>query len=331
MFRLPELRWRDAEPLEPDPGHAGEGTESLAYSRISIVIFGLSEDGRSYAYFSATAAVAANPTADIGSQAFPLAHCNGACRMMVFLKAVARSVFGLLLTVAIWAAIVHVFDTQHYILPGPDRVFTAFVKHAGFLLHHAGITAFETVLGFVLGAAAGALLSVLLWLFPVAARLAMPPILVTQALPVFAIAPILVLWLGFGLASKIVVIILVIFFTVTSTFFDGLQRLDQGLCDLARLYRLSRVKDLWFFRLPSGLPAFASGLRVAAEFAPQGALIGEWAGATGGLAFIMLQSSNRMQADMMFAALILLAAMVLIMRFVVNHLTRLLVPWQPLS
>ena len=331
VFRLPELRWRNAEPLEPDPGHAGEGTESLAYSRISIVIFGLSEDGRSYAYLSATTVVAAHPNADIGFHAFLLANGGGGCWMMAFVKAVARTILGLLLTVAIWAAIVHVFDTQHYILPGPDRVFTAFVKHAGFLLHHAGITAYETVLGFVLGAAAGALLSVLLWLFPIAARFAMPPILVTQALPVFAIAPILVLWLGFGLASKIVVIILVIFFTVTSTFFDGLQRLDPGLYDLARLYRLSRLKELWFFRLPSGLPAFASGLRVAAVFAPMGAIIGEWAGAKGGLAFIMLQSSNRMQADMMFAALILLAAMVLIMRFAVNHLTRLLVPWQPLT
>lgn len=251
--------------------------------------------------------------------------------MIALLTSLIRTVLGIALAVGVWAAIVVVFDTQHYILPGPDRVFAAFAENAGFLLRHAGITAYETILGFVLGAAAGALLSVLLWLFPAAARLAMPPILVTQALPVFAIAPILVLWLGFGLASKIVVVILVIFFTVTSTFFDGLQRLDQGLCDLARLYRLSRLRELWLFRLPAGLPAFASGLRVAAVFAPMGAIIGEWAGAKGGLAFIMLQSSNRMQADMMFAALILLAAMVLIMRFAVNRLTQLLVPWEPVT
>lgn len=251
--------------------------------------------------------------------------------MMPFLMPLLRTLAGLALAVALWAAIVALFDTPHYILPGPERVAASFVKNAGFLLQHAGITAYETVLGFGLGALAGAALSVMLWLFPVAARLAMPPILVTQALPVFAIAPILVLWLGYGLASKIVVVILVIFFTVTSTFFDGLQRLDPGLGDLARLYRLSRLRELWLFRLPSGLPAFASGLRVAAVFAPMGAIIGEWAGAKGGLAFIMLQSSNRMQADLMFAALILLAAMVLIMRFVVNRLTQYLVPWQAVT
>lgn len=251
--------------------------------------------------------------------------------MKPVLASAAKTVLGLGVTVALWAMIVTVFDTPHYILPGPERVFAAFAKNAPFLMHHAGITAFETVLGFVAGAAAGALLSVFLWLFPLAARFAMPPILVTQALPVFAIAPILVLWLGFGLESKIVVVVLVIFFTVTSTFFDGLQRLDPGLGDLARLYRLPRLRELWLFRLPSGLPAFASGLRVAAVFAPMGAIIGEWAGAKGGLAFIMLQSSNRMQADMMFAALILLAAMVLIMRFIVNRFTQFLVPWQPVT
>jgi len=251
--------------------------------------------------------------------------------MSSFLKAAGRSLLGIAAVIAVWAAIVRLTGAQHYILPGPESVFAALYNHTGFLLYHAGITACETVLGFVLGAAAGAALSVLLWLFPTAARFAMPPILVTQALPVFAIAPILVLWLGFGLASKIVVIILVIFFTVTSTFFDGLQRLDPGLHDLARLYRLSRLRELWFFRLPAGLPAFASGLRVAAVFAPMAAIIGEWAGAKGGLSFIMLQSSNRMQSDMMFAALILLAVMVLIMRFAVNRLTQLLVPWQPLT
>lgn len=243
-------------------------------------------------------------------------------------RAFLRVLIGIGATVGLWAAVVYLFDTQHYILPGPDRVLAAFIKNFEFLLYHAGITATETVIGFAIGVLAGAFLSVLLWLFPFAADYVMPPILVTQALPVFAIAPILVLWLGFGLTSKVVVIVLVIFFTITSTFYDGLRRLDAGLVDLARLYRVSRFRELLIFRLPGGLPAFASGLRVAAVFAPMGAIIGEWAGAKGGLAFIMLQSSNRMQTDTMFAALLLLAAMVLIMRFAVDHIARFLVPWQ---
>ena len=102
--------------------------------------------------------------------------------MTSFLLSIRKTVVGLGIALGLWAAIVIVFDAPHYILPGPERVFTALVSHAPFLLHHAGITALETVLGFAAGAAAGAFLAVLLWLSPLLARFAMPPILVSQAL-----------------------------------------------------------------------------------------------------------------------------------------------------
>jgi putative hydroxymethylpyrimidine transport system permease protein len=228
----------------------------------------------------------------------------------------------------IWDLAVRFLEIPPYMLPGPAKVLEAFLRQSGFLLHHASITLSETLLGFVFGIASGMALALVMWLSPLARRGLLPVILVTQALPVFAIAPILVLWLGFGLASKIVMAVLVIFFAVTSTFFDGLRRMDQGLVDLAGLYRVSRWQELRYFRLPAAMPALASGVRIAAVFAPIGAIVGEWVGAKGGLAFIMLQSNARMQTDTMFAALALLAVMVLALRFAVERLTRRLVPWQ---
>ncbi|MCX2725412.1 ABC transporter permease [Roseibium salinum] len=248
--------------------------------------------------------------------------------MKAFLAILLKFLAGTGAALGIWGLLVAVLQPPSFMLPGPVDVLLAFPKHAGFLLHHAGITALETVLGFALGVTSGALLAISVWLFPLAGRVIMPPILVTQALPVFAIAPVLVLWLGFGMSSKIVMAILVIFFTVTSTVYDGLRRTETGLKDLARLYGVPRHKELWIFRLPSALPAFASGLRVAAVFAPMGAVVGEWAGAKGGLAFIMLQANARGNANLLFAAVILLALMVLAMRYAVEHLTRILVPWQ---
>ncbi|WP_417686988.1 ABC transporter permease [Roseibium sp.] len=227
-----------------------------------------------------------------------------------------------------WEFLVRAFDIPPYMLPSPVRVAEAFADRWDFLLEHALLTAYETLIGFFFGVIAGSLLAIVMWLSPMARRAVLPVVLVTQALPVFAIAPILVLWLGFGLASKIVMAVLVIFFAVTSSFFDGLRRSDQGLADLARLYRLGRWKELIYFRIPAGLPGLASGIRIAAVFAPIGAIVGEWVGAKGGLAFIMLQSNARMQTDVMFAALILLAVMVLTLRFTVDGLTRRLVPWQ---
>ncbi len=229
---------------------------------------------------------------------------------------------------ALWEAVVRVFSVPSFMLPGPLQVAEVFRHQSAFLLLHAGITGYETLLGFICGVAAGTVLALVMWLSPLARQALLPTVLVSQALPVFALAPILVLWFGFGLSSKIVMAVLVIFFAVTSAFYDGLCRTDERFVDLARLYRISRRQELFMIRLPAALPALASGVRIAAVFAPIGAVVGEWVGAKGGLAFVMLQANARMQSDVMFAALILLAIMVLLLRAVVDRLTRLLVPWQ---
>nr|WP_319384085.1 ABC transporter permease [uncultured Roseibium sp.] len=248
--------------------------------------------------------------------------------MKAFVFSSAKAAVGLVICIALWALLVRTLNIEHYMLPGPERVWSAFASKPGFFLHHAGITAYETVLGLVLGVLAGAFSAILLWTFPVTRPALLPLILVTQSLPVFAIAPILVLWLGWGLASKIVMAVLVIFFAVTSTMYDGLRRMDPGLVDLARLYRLPRHSELWMLRLPAALPALASGIRIAAVFAPIGAIVGEWVGAKGGLAFVMLHSNARVKTDETFAALILLAVMVLLLRAAADAFARMIVPWQ---
>ncbi|WP_394351106.1 ABC transporter permease [Pannonibacter tanglangensis] len=244
------------------------------------------------------------------------------------LRRLLAPVLTLALLLVAWELLVRLAELPRFMLPGPMAVGAVLVEQHEFLLRHARLTLTGTLLGFAFGVAAGVLVALVMWLSPLIRRGLLPVVLVTQALPVFAIAPILVLWLGFGLASKVVMAVLVIFFAVTSSFFDGLRRLEPGLSDLSRLYRASRWQDLALFRIPSAMPALASGIRIAAVFAPIGAVIGEWVGAKGGLAFIMLQSNARMQTDVMFAALALLAVMVLSLRFLADRLTRLLVPWQ---
>ncbi|MDX5595403.1 ABC transporter permease [Pseudovibrio sp. SPO723] len=239
-----------------------------------------------------------------------------------------RILAGIAVFVAFWEAVVRVFALPSFMLPSPIAVYEAFTQQWSFLLYHASITAGETVLGFIFGVSAGVLLALIMSSSEIMRRFLLPPITATQSLPVFAIAPLLVLWFGFGLASKVVMAVIVIFFSVTSTFHDGLRRTDPALLDLGRLYRLNRWQRLRYIRIPAALPALASGIRIAAVFAPIGAVVGEWVGAKGGLAFIMLQSNARMQTDTMFAALILLAIMVLILRGLVELAVVRLIPWQ---
>ena len=240
---------------------------------------------------------------------------------------VARAVLVAALVVGGWQAVVLVAAPPPYILPGPGRVAAALVGNARFLAENALVTTLEIGLGLVLGVGLGVATAVAMAIAPAARRLLLPGIVVVQSLPVFALAPLLVLWLGFGLASKVVMASLVIFFPVASALNDGLGRTDPALLDLARLAGASRGTTLAIIRFPAALPDLVSGLRVAAAIAPIGAVIGEWVGAAAGLGFVMLHANARMQTDLMFAALAVLAVIAVALRAAIDRLGRRLVPW----
>ncbi len=243
-------------------------------------------------------------------------------------RSIARGLMIGLAVLALWQALVIVLNLPPFMLPAPHQVFLSLAQRFDFFMHHASITGLETILGLFFGAVSGVVVALTMSLFPIAKRLVMPLIVISQALPVFAIAPLLVLWFGFGLASKIVMAMLIIFFPVASYFYDGLRRTDPELVDLGHLYRADRIQMLLHIRVPAALPALSSGLRVSAVFAPIGAIVGEWVGSSAGLGFIMLQANARMQTDSMFAALFLLALMALALRYTVTWLTQIMVPWQ---
>jgi putative hydroxymethylpyrimidine transport system permease protein len=165
--------------------------------------------------------------------------------------------------------------------------------------------------------------------FRTARQWLLPVMVVSQALPVFALAPILVLWLGYGTGSKVAMATLIIYFPVTAAFFDGLRRTELGYLDMARTMGASRWAILRQIRIPAALPSFASGLRVATAVAPIGAIVGEWVGSSGGLGYLMLHANGRMQIDVMFASLFVLAVIAVVLYFAVDALLKRLLHWQP--
>jgi putative hydroxymethylpyrimidine transport system permease protein len=227
----------------------------------------------------------------------------------------------------IWQAVVWIVQPPPFLLPDPARVLAALIERPDLWRVHAVTTLTETVIGLVSGAVLGAALALAMSFLPLTRRVLLPAMVVSQAIPVFAIAPLLALWFGFGLASKIVMATIAIFFPVASAFADGLARADPKLLDLAQLYRAHRWQVVALIRLPGALPALITGLRLAAVYAPIGALIGEWVGASSGLGYAMLLANARAQTDVMFAALILLIAMSVILRGLVDLLTANLTPW----
>ncbi len=232
---------------------------------------------------------------------------------------------GLLL---LWHCIVSLTGAPHYILPGPLPVARAFASHYQILFGHMWITLAEIVAGLCLGTFLGCSCALSMILSPRLKRWMLPVLVISQAIPVFALAPLLVLWFGYGMASKVAMAVLIIFFPVASSFYYGMRRTDSDLLDLARIMGGSPFAILRSIVIPSAMPAFAGGLRVAAAVSPIGAVVGEWVGASGGLGYYMLHANARMQIDRMFAALFLLAVVSVILYFTVDLLLSKTIYWE---
>lgn len=194
--------------------------------------------------------------------------------------------------------------------------------HAELLWQHTQVTLLEICLGLLLGFLFGLISALLLSFSRQISAVLLPILVISQAIPVFAIAPLLVLWFGYGMASKIVMSVLIIYFPVTAACYDGLRNTPQTWLDLAKTFNISPLRLLLKVRLPAALTAFASGLRIAVSVAPIGAVVGEWVGSSEGLGYLMIHANARMQVDLMFAALLILVAISLCLYFSIDWLLR---------
>lgn len=229
--------------------------------------------------------------------------------------------------VLFWQAAVVVFALPRYLLPTPIEVVTVFGRQPGFLFEQSLVTIAEMLSGLAAGTAFGVATAIGLAAFPRVGKLVWPFVLVLQAFPVFVIAPLLVVWFGFGVVSKVVMAAIIIFFPVVSAFSDGLRRTDAQILDAVALTKASHWQALWLVRLPLALPGLVTGLRVAAPLAPLGAVVGEWVGASAGLGFVIVQANARMQTDVVFAAMAILAVLAVLLRLIVEEATRPLAHW----
>ncbi|TCP13519.1 putative hydroxymethylpyrimidine transport system permease protein [Bisgaardia hudsonensis] len=232
-----------------------------------------------------------------------------------------------LLLAILWQSAVVFFDIPHYLLPSPKAVSEQLYSHWELLFLHSQTTFIEIILGLFFGFSLGLISALVLASSEALSRFLLPVLVLSQAIPVFAIAPLLVLWFGYGMASKIAMSILIIYFPVTAACYDGLRNTPKQWLELAQTLSLSKLNLLFKVRLPAALPSLASGLRIAVSVAPIGAVVGEWVGSSQGLGYLMLQANARMQVDLMFAGLFILMLMTLCLYFLVDKLLLRFIPW----
>ncbi|MBL0716361.1 MAG: ABC transporter permease [Desulfosarcina sp.] len=231
----------------------------------------------------------------------------------------------------IWEAGCRLGGLPDFILPPPSAILKVALLEAPRLLPHAATTLVEILAGISLALALAIPLAVVMFARPVLEKSLAPLLIASQAIPVFALAPLLVVWLGYGLASKILMAAVIIFFPITVSLLEGFKNCDPSLRILFRLmgagFRQTLVRLYW----PWALPYFFAGLKVGVSVATIGAVIGEWVGAQEGLGYLMIQSNARLKTDWVFAAILYLSFMGLGLWWLVGRLERRMVAWRYVS
>lgn len=217
-----------------------------------------------------------------------------------------------------------------YMLPSPWDVATAFVSDAPTLWENAKITLQEAAYGLFLGVAIGFAFAVIMDAFDVLYRAFYPILVVTQTIPAVAIAPLLVLWFGYEMAPKIILIVIVTFFPVTVGLLDGFRATDRDSIDLLRSMGAGRWQIFRHIKCPSALPQFFSGLRIAAAYSVVGAVISEWLGGFGGLGVYMTRVKRAFAFDKMFAVIFLISVISLALMALVDLAERRCMPYRHL-
>jgi NitT/TauT family transport system permease protein len=231
--------------------------------------------------------------------------------------------------VIVWEVTIRLFKVPTFVLPAPTAILVSLIENRGPLAIAAKATAIEIVFGFILAAAVGILVALVIARFERFGRALYPLIVLFQNVPKVALAPIFILWFGYDLAPKVLLIVVIAFFPVTIDMLAGLQSVEPSFVALMRSVGAAKGKILLRVRIPHSLPHLMAGLKVAITFSVIGAIVGEFAGANQGLGYVIQFASTQLDTPLIFAALIVVSVLGLLFYYLVEIAERILVPWAP--
>ena len=255
----------------------------------------------------------------------------GQSRAMRMLRSVAWNLlppFTFVVMVGLWWGAVELFSIPAYLLPGPGAVFARLVTDAGLLWTHSQVTLIEILLGFGLTIVIAIPLGLIIALSPLAKQIVYPPIMLMQLVPKIAVAPLFLVWLGFGLESKVLLTILMTFFPLLLASISGFMILDDRLLYLTKSMGASSFDTFRYLRFPAALPVIFSGIKTSATIAATAAIVAEFVGANKGLGYVLLRGTSTMDIELVFAVLVVLTLVGIAINYLVEFCEWLMTPWQ---
>lgn len=233
----------------------------------------------------------------------------------------------ILVLLAVWEGSVRFFRIPLYVLPSPTEVVKALFAEGGTLYGHACVTVMEAVSGIVISFFLALLLGILMDRFPMVKQGIYPVLVVTQTVPMIVLAPILIIYMGFGAAPKILTVVLMCFFPIAVSFTDGMAQIDQEYVHLVRSYGAGKWEVYRLVKIPAAIPSLLSGLKVAATYSISGAVVGEWIGSQKGLGYYLLRVKNGYMLDKVFACVLVIIFLSLCMNGIIKLYQHIALPY----
>lgn len=238
------------------------------------------------------------------------------------------SVSAVILILIIWQIVCSLELVESFMLPSPVQVITALVTEFPLLMEHAAITMGEAIIGLALGVLLGFVMAVLMDHYDFLYKAFYPLIVLTQTVPAVAIAPLLVLWFGYGMAPKIILIVITTFFPIAVGLLNGFKEADKDSINLLRAMGANRLQVFRHIKLPGAISQFFAGLRISASYAVVGAVISEWLGGFNGLGVYMTLVKKAYAFDKMFAVIFLISIVSLLLIKLVDMAEKKCMPWK---
>ncbi len=234
----------------------------------------------------------------------------------------------LVVIIAGWESAIHVFDIHPAILPAPSRIVTTIFADWSLLASNMVYTLWEVLLGFAIGFITGLVLAILIVYSPVLERALYPLVVASQTIPVFAIAPLLVIWFGFGIWPKVLISALIVFFPICVNEVEGLRSAEPEMINMLRSLSASRWRIFRLVEMPASIPYLLAGTQVGIAYSVIGAVIGEWVGSNRGIGYLMLAANAMIRTDRVFAAIVVLSVVALALFVIAGFMSRVLMPWK---
>ncbi|MED1202606.1 ABC transporter permease [Heyndrickxia acidicola] len=226
-----------------------------------------------------------------------------------------------------WQAAVTFFHVEGWILPKPSDIVSSLMDNQVLLISNTIQTLEEVLIGLVVAVAVGMALATILDAVPFLKILVNPLLVVSQTIPIVAIAPLFIIWFGFGMLPKVLVVVLVCFFPISLSILEGFQTVDQAMLNLLKTMNATKWQVYRKVKFPAILPYFFSGLKIAVTYSVMGAIIGEWLGASDGLGVLLTRATKSFMTAQLFGVAAVIVIVTLIMYALVEALARMLAPW----